>query len=510
MKFLKNNDIKYFVFTLIVTLWSTLSFILPDFTDSPINDFHSFLFVFLQFGLQSIATFLLLYAIGSNKYLFAVFLPLFAFLGAIIAYYRYAYKIVLTPMLIDATLKNDLRTSVDVISFALIIFVILSIAISLLFVYYRMKKISNIHAWYSFLIPIVLLFILLNFNGRIRNSVVIRFPYTIYYNFRLYESYRIKIAEKRLNPDSDLTCERHDSLSVVLILGESLRADHLSLNGYSRETTPNLGKRKNIVSFPNIYSEYTHTGRSVPHILTRADSIYIERAFTETSFVPLFKSCGFRTYWIANQESADYYIAFMKECDSLIYVHPGKTVFTYDKWLDEDLLPHTQNVLDKKEERKLFILHTIGSHWFYNSHFPDSLAFYQPIASSRVIKQCTPDEIINSYDNTILYTDHFLDRLIGMFEKENAVIIYLSDHGESLGENGLWLHAIEDEVCKNPACFIWYSNKYKEQNSEKIKALEKNKNKYYRTDFLFHSILSAGNIHSTILVEDLDIFSCDN
>ena len=313
-----NHNIKYLVFILTSVLWAAVFFNIVDFVDNPVNDLQSFLFVFFQFGLQVITVFFLLYAAGTNKYFFLLFFPLFAVLGAIISYYKYAYNVVLTPMLIDATLHNDLRTSMDVISFPMIAFVVLSLIISLFFVRYRIKKISKINIWVPISISIISMFFLLNINSRMKNSIMIRFPYNVYFNLKEYKRFQMKILEERTNPDANLICSESDSLLVVLVLGESLRADHLSLNGYERKTTPNLEKRQHLISFPNIYSEYTHTARSIPHILTRADSVHVERAFTETSFVPLFKSCDFKTYWIANQESGDYYIAFMKECDSLI------------------------------------------------------------------------------------------------------------------------------------------------------------------------------------------------
>ncbi len=508
MRLPQNNNVRYISFIFLSTLWVSIFFILPDFVDNPVGDLRSFLFLLSQFLLQYISTFFLIFLFGLNKYIFGIFFIFFTFLGSIISYYRYAYKITLTPMLIDASLHNDLRTSADVISILLVIYIGICLIIGVFIIRFRLTKISVNHAWILFFLSIVLLLLMININGRIKNSIMIRFPYNVYYTFKEYKNLQFKISEERINPDPYLECIRADSLSVIFVLGESLRSDHLSLNGYNRITTPKLDKRKNIVSYPNIYSEYTNTNRSIPHILTRADSVHIERAFSETSFIPLFKSCGFRTYWIANQESANTYVAFMKECDTLMYAHPEKTVFTYNEWLDEDLLPYVKNVLDKKDnKRNLIILHTIGSHWFYNSHYSKAFEAFKPTAGSRIIKHCTPEEIINSYDNTIVYTDFFLDQLIQLIESENAILIFLSDHGEALGEENAWLHAGEGQTSRNPACFVWYSDKYQEIFPEKIFSLKENRKKGYRTDFLFHSILSAADIPSIVYDDELDIFS---
>lgn len=509
MNILKNNDVRYFLFILSTALCATASFVVPEFLEHPASDFRSFLFVFFQTALQGVAIFFLLYAVGSNKYLFSVFFPVFVLLGTVVIYYRCAYKTALTPMLIDAVLHNDLRTSLDVVPATLILLLVLSLGVGIIFVRFRFKRIRSIHSMASFVLPVVLLFLLLQINGRIRNSVMLRYPYSVYFNFKEYNRLQAEIQESRINPGLDCMYEGPDSLLVVFVIGESLRADHLQLNGYERATTPKLEKRERLISYPNVYSPYTLTGRSVPHILTRADTAHWERAYTETSFVPIFKDCGFETYWLANQESADTYIAFMKECDSLIYVHPEKTVYSYDKWLDEDLLCHVDTILEKKTKRDLLILHTIGSHWYYNSHFSNEFEYFHPITQSKVVNQCTKEEMINSYDNTVLYTDFVLDELITRIEKENVVLIYLSDHGEALGEDGQWLHAIDAEACKNPACFIWYSESYEKSNREKVEALKKNSERAYNTDFLFHSILSAANISSEVIEDRLNVFTSD-
>lgn len=509
MKENRKNTLKYFLFMIVCAFWTSILFILIYFTSSPILGIKPFLFIAFQFGLSCFASFLLLYILGLNKYVFAIVFPVFVLLGAVLSYYCYAFRITLTPMIIDATFNNDIYTSMDVISIQLIVYIIFCLLLSFLFVRYRFRNIGKINKWYFHLLaPIFCLLFLFNSNYRVSNSIFQRFPFHIYANVAKYIELKEKTYEVRINPALESVCDRNDSLFVVFVIGEALRSDHLSLNGYHRSTTPLLEQRDNVVSLPNIYSEYTHTNRSLPHILTRADSVYPERAFQETSFVPLFQACDFKTYWLANQEDETGFVAFMRECDVLRRVHPEKTVFTYDTWLDEDLLPLVDEIINEDDSpRKLFILHTIGSHWFYNIHFSGDFEIYKPTATSRIIKYSTQEEIINSYDNTVLYTDFFINSLISRFETKAAIVIYLSDHGEELGENGAWLHATGGEMTKRPASFVWYSQLYEERFPEKVEALHKNGNRYYRTDFLFHSILSAGDIPSVIISRDLDVFT---
>lgn len=504
--------IKFIIYLFICTLWIGIFFILPDFIDNPVNGFKGTLITIFHWGLICIATFFLIYLFAINKYIFSFFLPLLSLIGAILGFYRYAFKATLTPMIVDAAFNNDYGTTLDLISIELVLFVIISLIISVLFVRYRIKKIKLTKPYLHVFFALAALFLLFSFNSRVKASIIQRFPYNIFYSLSEYSKLRSAISQEKVDFDPDFSCDNannHDSLIIVLVIGESARADHFSLNGYHRKTNFRLEKRKNLISFPDMYSEYTYTNRSIPHMLTRADSINENLAFTECSFITLFNKCGYRTEWISNQDPADSYIYFMNECDTIIYAHPEKSVYNYNEWIDEDLIQSMETALLKEFPKNLFILHTIGSHWYYNNHFTKEFEIYKPVAKSRIINQNSPEEIINSYDNTIIYTDYFLDKIIEKLENKNALMIYISDHGEVLGEDGMWLHAGDHIVSKNTACIFWYSDKFASKNQDKINALSINKNLKWHTDFLFHSILSAAKIHSTVIQKEMDVFTID-
>ena len=295
---------------------------------------------------------------------------------------------------------------------------------------------------------------------------------------------------------------------MIVILGESLRSDHLSINGYERETTPKL-KELDVISLPNIYSEYTYTDASIPYILSRADSINPEIAYSEPSFIGFFNKCDYQTTWIANQEPSNSYIFFINECKNVIYANMSKNNYNFDSWLDEAMFPYIDTTLKDLNPKQLIILHTIGSHWWYNSHFNEKYTIFKPIIKSRVVSSCTKEEMINSYDNTILYTDFFISEVISKVAKKNAILFYLSDHGELLGEKGNWLHASEGEPLHRPASFIWMSDIYKSKNLDKVENLNVNSTKEYRTDYLFNSLLDASNIESKNFDSKRSIFRKD-
>jgi glucan phosphoethanolaminetransferase (alkaline phosphatase superfamily) len=507
MKNQLKNTISFYIFILICTLWAGIFMSLPEFIDNPSDGFIGFLIISFHWALILTATFFVLSIAAINKYVFSVFLVLFSLFGAILAFYRYAYKATLTPTLIDASIHNDLGTTMDVISFQLLAYVILNIVISVFFIRYRFKNIHLEYKIFHFVFSLLVLSLFFGVNDRLKASLLQRFPFSIYHNLVEYNKLKVDINKVKVNPDPNTKFCEADSLTVVLVLGESLRADHVGLNGYARQTTPKLNKRENVYSLRNIYSEYTNTNRSLPHILTRADSANTELAFEETSFISIFKQCGYTSAWISSQDPANTYMSFINECDTVVYAHPEKSVYNYNNWLDEDLLEYTAFLLAKNNPRNLFVLHTIGSHWYYNNHFSEKYELFKPITTSRIITQNSSEQIINSYDNTIVYTDFFLDQLIAQLENKNALIIYISDHGEVLGENGAWLHAGDNAASKKPACFVWFSDNFAESYPEKINALKTNKDKYYRTDMIFHSILDGGTIQSPIIDRKLNIFN---
>lgn len=503
---LKNiKGLKYLLFVLVATLL-VLPFVIADFSTYPISGIKDVAYVGIQCMLIIFLCFSFIGLIGINKYIFTVIYPVFIFLCSILGYFAWTLNTTLTVMILDATLHNDWGTSSDLISGPLILIIIASLALSSVFIIYRFRRIKTVKYKYVYLICFILILLLFNNVSKSQRMIANHIPFNIYYVSSYYLHEQKIISDERVSLTKGSNCST-DSLTVVFVIGESLRADHLQLNGYSRNTTPELANTKNVVSLGNLYTKYTYTNKSLPFILTRADSLTEDLAYEERSFIDIFKACDYQTSWLANQESAHTYTYFMHECDTLIYATLNKSVYSFDKWLDGSLLPYYNERLSTTRTKKLIVLHTIGSHWWYNSHFTDEYALFTPMIKSKIVTSNSHEEMINSYDNTILYTDYFLVSLINRLQDKNAILIYLSDHGESLGENNVWLHAADSPPIHYPAGIVWMSDVYIQKYPEKYIALLKNSNKRYSESFLFHSILSAAGISSPYFNQELDIFN---
>jgi len=506
MSFLK-TDKKFFFFLLLLGLyWGIALEPAMLIRIYVINNIYDKIIIFLDWCFVSFMALCLLGLLAINKYVFAIFFPVLNIICAVLTYYLIAFNYTFNSGILDAALHcDDMRIVMDVISWQLVLFVIVYLGISILFVWYRFKIGSIAHPiWYS--LPMLMIILAVNLN-RHYNYTKDRVPYNLYYVCKDYLQIKKKKNNYRPDQTAGTTCNE-DSLTVVYVQGESLREDHLSLNGYVRQTTPLL-QRDSVISFSNIYSPYTYTNPSLAYIFTNADSLHENRAYTNRSFISFFKKCGFKTIWIGNQELDEGFVYYAHECDSIVLQNIGEFEFDYKPsvWLDEDLLQPYKNFIAQHGKLKLAVVHTIGSHYFYTTHYTKDFAVFKPELTSRIITLNTQQQIINSYDNTILYMDFVVDQIIQSLKDKNAMLIFLSDHGESLGENGKWLHAHNEEMSNHrPACFVWLSDKYKQQNPLAAATLKHNAHLYFNSSFLFPSILDAAHIHTPLLDTNMSIF----
>ncbi len=496
-------SVRYALFIAAVTVSYGVLFVAWEFADVPFDGFRDFLSIVFQWSVVTLAAFPLFLLLGLNKYLFAVTFPFVALLSGVFAYFRHALHITLTPMLLDLIAVNDVGIGLDLISGKLLLFVAVALLYAGGLVYWRWRGIHLGKWWWIWFVAALCLLYGVHHIGRIARPVSNRMPASFYYVTRTYWQQRAGQTGRVAFSDT-VTC-RADTLTVVVVLGESLRADHLQLNGYTRATTPRLSRDTAVRSLRQVYSKEIFTHHSLPVLLTRADSVQDARAHTEKSFITLFRKAGFRTAWLANQEPVNTYVDFMREADTLVYANEGKNVYMFDKWLDGALLPSFQSELAQAYPKKMLVLHTIGSHWWYNSHFEE--AVFTPVLGSRNVSASSREAMVNAYDNTVLYTDWFLCRLIENLKDEPSVLIYISDHGESLGENGKYLHAEDNVPLHYPAAFVWYSPKYAVSFPQKTESLKRNANQPINTGFLFHSVLDAAALNTVYLDTARSVFS---
>lgn len=502
--------IKYVVWVLVCTLWITLIAILPDFLDNPVSDIRTGVTVGCYVVACSIFSFFLCYAAGINKWVSAVFLPIYGILGSVVSFCRVGYEVTITPVLVECAFNTNSEEVQGIVSWPLIVWIVFNVLLSVGLVVWRWKKVPTPKWALGHVVVALLLLTGYYFcNSRLHRSLNQRFPMNIVYSIKEYAIVWHNRQAPRSTPEFQLeaSAARADSIDVVVVIGEAVRADHLQLNGYHRETNPRLMQRKNVVSLPYVRTQYTHTAASVPVLLTRADSIHPNYQYTETSFATILHQAGYYTAWITNQDMSESFATFPAECDTAIYPNAGKSVYVYSGWYDHKLLPYVDHVLSQNHPKNMLILHEIGSHWYYNNHVPEQEWYFQPVTRNRIVTHNSLEEVVNSYDNTIRYTDIVLDSLIDKLKDHRAILFYLSDHGEALGEDGHFLHAAETAPMHSCGCIVWYSDSYQKSYPEKIEALLANQHNALRTDFLYHSVLSSVGIRVMEYEADYDLFT---
>jgi glucan phosphoethanolaminetransferase (alkaline phosphatase superfamily) len=288
----------------------------------------------------------------------------------------------------------------------------------------------------------------------------------------------------------------------ILVLGESSRYDHWSINGYSRNTNPKLSKKYNLIPFSNTYSNAYITEYSIPLIITGTSPEKFVDNYKQKSILNAFKESGFKSYWISNQIDHGHISIHRDDADKkILMLQSSKS--TTNIHLDAELLSKLQSVIDEPGDKKFIILHVQGSHYDYSVRYPNEFDKFKP--SNKQISTLSNDYkskdiIVNSYDNSVLYSDYILDSVISMVNLKPVVssVFFISDHGENLFDDDRHLsqHAYPEpsKYIAHIPFFVWYSDSLNKLVTSKISNLISNKNKKSSAQNLFYTYLDICGI----------------
>jgi len=300
----------------------------------------------------------------------------------------------------------------------------------------------------------------------------------------------------------------------IMVVGETARGDHLSMNGYERETNPYLQPYlddKSLVNFSNVASCGTSTAYSVPCMFSflNRDNYSPGEADKQSNVLDILKQAKINTLWIDNNSSCKGVCDRIKLRD--IYIEDNDETGERSAF-DEKLIKLMAPYIEGSDQDTLIVLHIMGSHGpAYHRRFPKGFAKFKPYCQSSAPQECTDEEVANAYDNTLLYTDYFLSKLIGYLkqneEKYESFMFYASDHGESLGENGIYLHGLPyflaPKAQTHVPMMVWFSDAYRAQRDNlNIKADED-----YSHDNLSATLMGLYGVKSSIYDKKLDLFS---
>lgn len=302
---------------------------------------------------------------------------------------------------------------------------------------------------------------------------------------------------------------------LVLVIGETARADHFGINGYPRDTTPNLA-RQDILNFTQVTSCGTETAASVPCMFSNLGRSHYSdsKAKSQEGLLDVVNHAGIALLWRDNNSGCK------GTCDRVPHenmLHVQVPEFCNSReCFDEVLLHGMDEKLSANPGSMLLVLHQKGSHGpDYYHRYPQDKEHFKPVCQSNELQQCAQSEVINAYDNSIRYTDFFLSQTIDWLKSKqdryNTSLVYVSDHGESLGENGMYLHGMPYMIApaaqKHVPMIFWLSDNFKQDNAIDSTCMQNLRARPYSHDNLFHTVLGMLNISSAVYNDKLDIIN---
>ncbi len=303
---------------------------------------------------------------------------------------------------------------------------------------------------------------------------------------------------------------------VVLLVGETARAQNFSLYGYERQTNPLLSSNNEIIVFKDVDSCGTSTAISLPCMfsqMTRKEFDVTDAQYTQ-NLLDIAQSAGYDVYWQDNDDGCKKVCNRVQRTDAKT---GNKQPYCFGNYCHDDILLNgLENYLKNITKNTLIVLHMMGSHGpTYYKRYPDTFKKFTPACDTANLQDCTTEQIVNTYDNTILYSDYIIAQTIRILKEQTKFqtnMLYVSDHGESLGENNLYLHGLPytiapDEQKKVPM-ILWMSPETKEALNIDTNCLKQQAaTGKFSHDNYFHSVLRMLFIKTTAYDKSLDIFS---
>jgi lipid A ethanolaminephosphotransferase len=332
-------------------------------------------------------------------------------------------------------------------------------------------------------------------------------PWSYVVNMARYELPRLIASDVQILLPS-AAFSSNDRVVVILVIGEAARAQNFQLYGYDRPTNPLL-PRAGAVALRHATACSTYTTASIRCMLSHLDS----RSEFSKRYEPLpsyLQRSGVDVIWRSHNwgEPPMEVQTYQKAAD--LSADCRGAGCDYDEVLLNGL---EQRIRDSSSQKVFVVLHQIGSHGpAYATRYPSEFQVFKPVCTSVELGKCTRDELVNAYDNTIVYTDHFLAQTIGVlksFEDTATLLIYVSDHGESLGEYGLYLHgapwSIAPDVQKEVPFIVWMSDAFIRLRGVEPGRLEMQPVHSLRD--IFHTVVGAFRMRSDAYLAHYDIFS---
>lgn len=505
---LKNN----FKITHFVVIMSSLLFILFHYP------FFKFVFNNVDYksftGVSIIVSLVIAMLVANAFALFLIFffsrlvgkilLVLFFIINAVAVYFINTYSVIIDESMIGNVLNTNYSESSSFFSIKLVLYVVLLGILPSIFII-KAKIITVTVKKFLVSISLTLLFLLtlafanasnwlwIDKNSKTLGGLAMPWSYAV--NIPLFYIHQFKKNEKEiLLPDA--TIKDNQKSVVILVIGESARSENFSLYGYPKNTNPLLSKTPNVSHF-NATSDATYTTAGVKSIVEHENTDELYEILPNYLYRNNVDVIWRTTNWgeppvhIKNYQNREALMPNCKgdDCD-------------YDGILLSGL---KEQILASKKNKILIVLHTSTSHGpTYSKKYPAKFEIFKPVCNSVELGNCSHTELVNAYDNTIVYTDYLLANVIEdlkQLQEYKSAMIFVSDHGESLGENNLYMHGLPRSIAPKQQYEIPFIVWTSDNSARQMKP-----NKILTQNYVFHSVLNFLNIQSPIYKEQMNIF----
>ncbi|MBO8209917.1 phosphoethanolamine transferase [Acinetobacter nosocomialis] len=538
---LRNKQISLFMFNFIIAIW--LGAILNFGFYKKVHLLTPYLGIKASFFLAAtvvivVATYYAALQILNWKWTAKIFAILLVFIGGFSSYFVNTLGVIISPDQIQNIAQTDVAEATDLLSlrFGLwtIFFVILPIFLitqvklkSERILPLLLKKVLSIALAFA-VVGGLLFAYYVDFAAIFREHRDLKGMISPQNTISSVMSYYRKKAPKKNLPlvkygeDAHQVQQTQKDLPklMVLVVGETARAESFSLNGYAKNTNPELSKQ-DILNFSQVSSCGTATAVSVPCMFSgmpRAD--YDEQlASHREGLLDIAKRAGYQVTWIDNNSGCK------GACDRVEQYQIPEDL--KQKWckdgecldgiLIDSLKQYLASIPKDDKHPRLVVLHQMGSHGpAYYKRAPEGYQPFKPTCDTNAIQGCSPAELLNSYDNTIVYTDHVLSQMINTLKEVSNYqtgLWYLSDHGESTGEHGMYLHGSPYSIAPSQQTHIpmimWFSDGWKQHNLAQVNCLNQQTKQKLSQDNLFPSLLSLLDVQTQVINPQLDMLhSC--
>lgn len=485
--------------------------------------------VFLLIGFN-----ILLFTLFSSKYTTKLILITVLIISSLTNYFMNSYHIVVDDSMIRNMLQTNLNESMDLLTVKQVLYFLFLGILPSYFMYktkieYRSLKIELFSKIKTILLSLLIVVASImifskHYTSFAREHKPLRYsvnPTYWIYSIGKYINLAFNngpIVVKPLGEDAKIIKQDNNEKNklVIMVVGEAARADHFSLNGYGKETN-SLLKQEDIINFSNFYSCGTSTAESVPcmfSIFTTDNHNYKQGISNENVIDVLKHTNDISILWRDNNSDSKGVALRVPYQD--YKTSKNNTICADDgECRDEGMLVGLDKFIEKNKDKNiLIVLHQMGNHGpAYYKRYPKEFEKFKPVCKTNQLEQCSKKEISNGYDNAILYTDYFLSKTINFLKQYDATyetaMIYMSDHGESLGENGVYLHGLPyfmaPDAQTHIGALMWFGTEMSKDID--IKKIKQNSDKKYTHDNLFHTLLSIFEVKTKVYDRNMDILN---